>query len=343
MAEQPYKDENDAPEATTSSIAPQPPIPSGPPELDEWGLPIRHLPPPIRTPSIPSKSDKEPLHSETLSPPLEKPTLGTKHNGSSKLSITSVQSEVERIESLRRESAERARLARRGSHAPSTDEDEDFRDVVEEEAPDPAAQRSEIAVEKKGVEDAIEKIKEHKVEEAGEIIAKAEIKVVPVEERSTLMLTAGTMKEQEEVQQGKKKDGAPARGLMDKADDLSEQLAAAAAAERGHTKDKSMDPTSPNGARSHHRQVSTASQLDGAAHKAIFSAPPGAKVSEWSHQAPLVPETPKKVEEEEDEWQEMPAYAPYDIYDDDNKLVAKEAVESDDEEIGRASCRERVF
>ena len=32
-----------------------------------------------------------------------------------------------------------------------------------------------------------------------------------------------------------------------------------------------------------------------------------------------------------DEWQTMPAYAPYDIYDDDNRLVAKEAELSDDE------------
>lgn len=53
------------------------------------------------------------------------------------------------------------------------------------------------------------------------------------------------------------------------------------------------------------------------------------KVSEWSHQQVLEPE-PKEEDKEEDEWQEMPAYAPYDIYDDDNRLIAKEAADSDD-------------
>lgn len=53
-------------------------------------------------------------------------------------------------------------------------------------------------------------------------------------------------------------------------------------------------------------------------------------ISEWSHQQ-LAPRDDKVEEAEEDEWQTMPAYAPYDIYDDDNKLVAKEAVDSDDE------------
>lgn len=58
------------------------------------------------------------------------------------------------------------------------------------------------------------------------------------------------------------------------------------------------------------------------------------KVSEWSHQQTAVqPETEEgKKEESEDEWQTMPAYAPFDIYDDDNKLVAKEAHDSDVED-----------
>jgi hypothetical protein len=52
-------------------------------------------------------------------------------------------------------------------------------------------------------------------------------------------------------------------------------------------------------------------------------------VSRWSHQA-LAPQKPEENHEEEDQWQTMPAYAPYDIYDDNNKLVAREA--RDDEE-----------
>jgi hypothetical protein len=53
------------------------------------------------------------------------------------------------------------------------------------------------------------------------------------------------------------------------------------------------------------------------------------KVSEWSHQQ-LAPSTTKEEDNDEGEWQEMPSYAPYDIYDDDNKLVAKEMADSDD-------------
>lgn len=329
--------ENDAPTSSSQLNSTAPPttapvslIPSGPPELDEWGLPIRHLPPPIHTSPDPDKaSSKSP--SPAPSPPFEQPTLGRQHNGSSKLSITSVQSEVERIEALRRESAERARNARRGSHAPSTDEDEEFEDAVEE--PGSNSKTKVIEVERKDVDEAIEKIKEHKMEEAGEIIAKAEIHVVPAKEPSKAVPSSGTMREQKEIQQDSKKSEGSLPGLMDKADDLSEQLAAAVAAEQGHTKSGSVDATTAKGAKGHARQVSTASQLDGAAHKAIFAALAGTKVSEWSHQAPLASESEKVAEKkEDDEWQEMPAYAPYDIYDDDNKLVAREAQESDDED-----------
>ncbi|KAF2187774.1 DUF726-domain-containing protein [Zopfia rhizophila CBS 207.26] len=52
-------------------------------------------------------------------------------------------------------------------------------------------------------------------------------------------------------------------------------------------------------------------------------------VSEYSHQQ-LAPETHKeeKAKDNDDgEWQEMPAYAHYDMYNDDNKLVAREAVD----------------
>ena len=54
-------------------------------------------------------------------------------------------------------------------------------------------------------------------------------------------------------------------------------------------------------------------------------------VSEWSHQA-LAPRTGDTDEKKrDDDWQSMPAYAPYDLYDDDGKLLAKEAPDSDEE------------
>jgi hypothetical protein len=52
-------------------------------------------------------------------------------------------------------------------------------------------------------------------------------------------------------------------------------------------------------------------------------------ISEWSHQH-LV-QKPQDEEKDEDEWQTMPAYAPFDLYDDNNKLIAREVQESDDE------------
>jgi hypothetical protein len=56
----------------------------------------------------------------------------------------------------------------------------------------------------------------------------------------------------------------------------------------------------------------------------------GQGISEWSHQH-LAPKGEDVAPPEEDEWQTMPAFAPYDIYDDDNKLIAREAAASDDE------------
>lgn len=58
-----------------------------------------------------------------------------------------------------------------------------------------------------------------------------------------------------------------------------------------------------------------------------------AGVSAYSHQQ-LTSQQPEKEEEKPDEWQTMPAYAAYDMYDDDNKLIAKEYTEADDETYG---------
>lgn len=51
---------------------------------------------------------------------------------------------------------------------------------------------------------------------------------------------------------------------------------------------------------------------------------PKGHVSEYSHQALLNQPEKEEKKEEELEWQDMPAYARWDMYDDDNKLIAKE-------------------
>ena len=54
-------------------------------------------------------------------------------------------------------------------------------------------------------------------------------------------------------------------------------------------------------------------------------------VSGWSHQALAPHRVEAESEKEEADWQKMPAYAPHDLYDDEDHLVAREAPESDDE------------
>ena len=58
----------------------------------------------------------------------------------------------------------------------------------------------------------------------------------------------------------------------------------------------------------------------------------GVGVSEFSHQ--VIIQEPKKEDERSEEWQCMPAYASYDMYDDDNRLIAKEHHETADDKYG---------
>ncbi|KAI1100219.1 DUF726-domain-containing protein [Jackrogersella minutella] len=57
-------------------------------------------------------------------------------------------------------------------------------------------------------------------------------------------------------------------------------------------------------------------------------------ISEFSHQQLTGHHEEEKKDEEDEAWQAMPAYAPYDIYDDDNKLVAKEHNPEEDDNYG---------
>ena len=93
----------------------------------------------------------------------------------------------------------------------------------------------------------------------------------------------------------------------------------------GEPKDRpapQAEPTSPSRPRhSHGHKKSKAS---------LGSIKGDGKVSGFSHQTlPAQPEPEKK--DEDDEWQEMPAYARYDMYDDDDRLIAREHDEHDDD------------
>lgn len=60
-----------------------------------------------------------------------------------------------------------------------------------------------------------------------------------------------------------------------------------------------------------------------------------ASLSEFSHQQ-LTAHQDDANDDDDDGWQTMPSYAPYDIYDDDNKLIAREHNAENDEHYGYA-------
>lgn len=92
----------------------------------------------------------------------------------------------------------------------------------------------------------------------------------------------------------------------------------------------------PNGGpaeTSAHRQTSSSKTAKLPSHQNSGSTAPQKGVSEWSHQqlAPH-PVIGMREKEEDSEWQNMPAFAAYDLYDDDGKLIAREAHDSDGED-----------
>ncbi|KAF2468242.1 DUF726-domain-containing protein [Lindgomyces ingoldianus] len=82
------------------------------------------------------------------------------------------------------------------------------------------------------------------------------------------------------------------------------------------TSPKEFPETAPPAATTRNRSISIPTNVEG--HHAFA-------ISEYSHQQ-LAPQTHKEQEahQEVEEWQEMPAYAHFDMYNDDNKLVARE-------------------
>ncbi|KAJ6446100.1 DUF726 domain protein [Purpureocillium lavendulum] len=88
---------------------------------------------------------------------------------------------------------------------------------------------------------------------------------------------------------------------------------------------KSLDAESPPQNEkqpiSHSRDPSAATTVDGLG------------LSEFSHQQLSAPQE-GKAENEDDEWQVMPAYARYDMYDDDNRLIAREHNDEEDDSYG---------
>lgn len=94
-----------------------------------------------------------------------------------------------------------------------------------------------------------------------------------------------------------------------------------------------QDGTQPSSA--HARTASTKSATD--KRSSIVHAQNPAGISEWSHMQ-VVQHAPEEVKEDDDGgWQTMPAYARYDMYDDDNRLIAKENAEELEDMHGYAN------
>ncbi|KAI4268672.1 MAG: hypothetical protein LQ337_007711 [Flavoplaca oasis] len=82
-------------------------------------------------------------------------------------------------------------------------------------------------------------------------------------------------------------------------------------------------PTTSTHDSNHDRQPSGAPTIASIPNSHAAAAP-------WSHQALAPPSEKKEEHDEDDGWQEMPALAQYDLYDDDGRLIARQAVETDE-------------
>ena len=97
---------------------------------------------------------------------------------------------------------------------------------------------------------------------------------------------------------------------------------------------------------SHSRHQSKASVFSNTSVQLLFEDPDNALnpsgASEWSHQLGVVQtelhETPDKKSIDAEDWHIMPAFAAYDIYDDDGRLIAKEFQDSDDEDLEKGGA-----
>ncbi|KAL9029557.1 MAG: hypothetical protein Q9196_002221 [Gyalolechia fulgens] len=79
----------------------------------------------------------------------------------------------------------------------------------------------------------------------------------------------------------------------------------------------------------HNEDAATAPSISGIPNATADAAASG--VSSWSHQTLAPRKEAKDNHHEEETWQDMPALAQYDLYDDDGRLIAREAHDSDEE------------
>ena len=126
-------------------------------------------------------------------------------------------------------------------------------------------------------------------------------------------------------------DGEPGNVNGKQEEAVSRRLSTSSVAgEQGHTNGSSESrqelqekPTTSIHGSNHHRHPPQAPTTASIANSHAAAAP-------WSHQALAPPSEKKEEHDEDDGWQEMPALAQYDLYDDNGRLIARQAVETDE-------------
>ncbi|KAL2881556.1 hypothetical protein SGCOL_003123 [Colletotrichum sp. CLE4] len=295
------------------------------PEVDDFGLPIRRYvsPPPEETDqttdaqSQPNESQPKPVHdgqiadgSNETAPSTVKKEVNGKDGES--------ESDDDEFKDAQSEQPATAVVSGTTSNTPSTpvtsnmDKDEAKDKIVitgtdEEKANDqdvtavekveqePKVQAKEVVVAKTSMEkpSTIEAPTTTKNESKDEGVT-TNGETGRIESKESQRTTAEAKPSDPEPQQ----PGSPAK-LVDKADEPGPKVA---------------EPPSPKA--QHKRDQSNASNVG---------------VSEFSHQQ-LTSDKKEDDDNDDGDWQTMPAFAPYDIYDDDNRLVANEFKEDEVDE-----------
>ncbi|KAL0936495.1 DUF726 domain protein [Colletotrichum truncatum] len=307
------------------------------PEFDDFGLPIRrYVPPPPEDTEEPIDAQPEPNHRDSEQSKHENevasdavpPKTGT--SGDDKIN---------------------------GKNAESDSDDDEFRDAQSEQPVTAATPGDNSSTPLTPVMSKLDKeaIKDDTKDTKDGCSDKDSVKdsVGATNNKVTKEVTGESHQETSSVKSDEEKSATLVTSSADKvapsAVDKDETKNKAVTVNGEPNKDKSNEPHATNGVQSKEERpqspvklVDKADQPDpkaagkahtGGTHTRDTSTASNAVVSEFSHQQ-LTSNVEETKKDDDGDWQEMPAYAPYDIYDEDNRLVAKEFTEEMEDTYG---------
>ncbi|KAF2626896.1 DUF726-domain-containing protein [Macroventuria anomochaeta] len=226
-----------------------------------------------------------------------------------------------------------------------SDEDE-FTDAVAERSKaasqvDIAAKTEDNAEAEKAVKSIVEHVKEREAREAREASASASASA-----SDTAQASVNGQVEMVEVEVGRGDEGTALRETMNTApESVAPKVTKTGSSEPGSRPEQpsaKLDSQSPA-----HKKATAPGSSNSAAPEARKSLDKPAThhqkqgpVNEYSHQHAVAQPNANEEDEREDDdggWQTMPAYAQYDMYDDDNRLIAKENPEELEDMHGYAN------